>query len=370
MNSRFHARIRKLFGGNVTQADEPTREILDLQEEYANAFRTESYTEFWIDVLALKKGNLTTRRSVGSTTAARLPSYRLFAEHLLDPAQSTVTRILDMTRIPSDILTVLEDYFTNSSDASNLCGLLLKDIDHTRKKYKSVKDSFESSHNRPYPHIPTILTRITLFSKSNPFCPTAPSLIRFQIVQASCSNLLKRLESSRNKTQSKVRRLKKLKYGSAVFLVALTASLVVIVATHAFVLLVAAPGLMTASLEMISIKKFGRWSAQLNAAAKGTYILIRDLDTISRLVARLNIELEHMESLMQIWLVRGDDRLQANGEVAFRLKNFDLSFIEQLDELEEHLYLCFMTINRARNLVVKEIVNSDNPILNSNPLAK
>ncbi|KAL7146299.1 hypothetical protein ABFS83_06G031700 [Erythranthe nasuta] len=348
--------IKKFFACTVTRMDDPDPETPNLREEYANAFRTESYNDFWSNVLALNKGVLTTHKSLGSTTAARLPSYRLFAEHLLDPDQSTVARILGLTRTHPKIYSLMTDYFSNTSDASHLCGLLLKDIDRMRRRYKSVKDPPQNGSGQETNHLPIVLTRMTIFSRSNPFCPLAPSMSRFQAVQSSSSSLLKQLELRRDKTHAKIRRLKKLKFGSAVFLVALTASLLVIVAAHALVLLVAAPGVMTASLELISIEKLARWSAQLDAAAKGTYILIRDLDTISRLVTRLNNELEHVEALMKLWLERGDDRLQASEEVACQLKKNDQSFVEQLDELEEHLYLCFMTINRARNLVTKEII--------------
>ncbi|PPS04928.1 hypothetical protein GOBAR_AA15730 [Gossypium barbadense] len=113
------------------------------------------------------------------------------------------------------------------------------------------------------------------------------------------------------------------------------------------------------SLELASTRRLARESAQLDAAAKGTYILNRDLDTISRLVARLNDELEDMCAMVKFWLAGGEDRLQASGEVARQLKKNDANFTQQLDELEEHLYLCFMTINRTRNLVVKEILNLD-----------
>lgn len=273
-----------------------------------------------------------------------------------------------MTRIHPKISSLLRDYFSSTSDASHLCGLLLKDIERVRNRYKSARDPLGCSKNgsgQQITHLPIVLARVTIFSRSNPFCPLAPSMTRFQAVQNSCSGLLKQLESRRDKTHSKINRLKKLKCGSAVFLVALTASLLVIVAAHAFVLLVAAPGVMTTSLELISIEKLGRWSAQLDAAAKGTYTLIRDLDTVSRLVARLNNEVEHVDVLMKLWVERGGDRLQASEEVACQLRRNDESFIEQLDELEEHLYLCFMTINRARNLVAKEIVNSGPPTLNS-----
>ncbi|KAJ0098631.1 hypothetical protein Patl1_20171 [Pistacia atlantica] len=124
--------------------------------------------------------------------------------------------------------------------------------------------------------------------------------------------------------------------------------------------------LIAASVELTSTRRLARVSAQLDVAAKGTYILNRDLDTISRLVVRLNDELEHMRSMVKFWMERGEGgRLQASGEVARQLRKNDASFSQQLDDLEEHLYLCFMTINRSRNLVLKEILDPSQP--NSHP---
>ncbi|CAI9762428.1 unnamed protein product [Fraxinus pennsylvanica] len=362
MKIKFHVGIKKLFACNASREDNHRQADMDFQEEYVNAFRTESYTDFWTRVLALEEGTHNTSPSVGSTSAARLHSYRIFAEHLLDPDQSTVSMVLDLTRNDQpEKFSLLSNYFSTTADAFHLCGHLLKDIDHTRSRYKYVKDPFSPSQSGltgPCPqlnHLPMILARLTKFSKSNPFTPTAPSVSHFRAVQANCSNLLKQLESSRDKIRTKLRIIGKIKFGSAVFLVAITASLAIIIATHAFVMLVAAPGIMVTSLELVSEKKLVKELAQLDAAAKGTYILIRDLDTISRLVARLNDEMEHVHDVVELWLQRGDDQLQANGKVASQLKRNDQSFIEHLDELEEHLYLCFMTINRARNLVVKEL---------------
>ena len=103
---------------------------VDVREEYANAFRTESYNEFWTRVLAVSDPNSsTTAIEIDSTTAAaRLPSYRLFLEHLLDPDQETVTRILHLANNPPKTHSLVSEYFTQTANASLLCGLLLKDI--------------------------------------------------------------------------------------------------------------------------------------------------------------------------------------------------------------------------------------------------
>lgn len=357
------------FGCNVASKansiDLPTG--VDVREEYANAFRTESYIDFWTRVLTLSNEDSTTRIQVESTTAARLSSYRLFVEHLLDPDQPTVARILASACNRPKIQSLLSNYFTQTANVSLLCGLLLKDIDHTRGVFRSLKttiQSLEKTQFSPVKNSPTLLTRlIELSNFINPFVLTASSTTRVWAIQASCSGLLKQLESSREKARAKLRLANRLKRGSGIFLVALATSLTVIVAVHAMALLVAAPGLIAASLELASVRRLARSTAQLDAATKGTYILNRDLETISRLVARLSDELEHMRAMVKFWLERRQDRLQANGEVAHQLKKNDCSFSQQLDELEERLYLCFMTINRARNLVVKEIMDPGQPTM-------
>ncbi|XP_009800793.1 UPF0496 protein At3g49070 isoform X1 [Nicotiana sylvestris] len=369
MKIKFRPALRKYFAWNEAQSEKPAHVELDLREEYAHAFRTESYADFWTRVLALGEKITSPTKIVGSTSAARLPSYRLFVEHLLDPDQPTVTRILALIQTHPQTYSLLSEYFSQTAEASLLCSVLLKKVESTRSKYKSLKFTLDSLQKTPYSHVdpmPKILTRLAKFCNSlNPFVSSASSSIQFHAVQANCSQLLKQLELRRDKTRAKLRLMNKLKRGSAVFLVALTVSLTIIVATHALALLVAAPIVMAASFQFASSKKLASWSAQLDIAAKGTYILIRDLDTISRLVGRLTDELEDLQAIVRFWLERGGDpvqlQLQASGEVARQLKKNYASFAEQLDELEEHLYLCFMTINRARNLVITEIMNSGHP---------
>ncbi|XP_015571285.2 UPF0496 protein At3g49070 [Ricinus communis] len=367
MIKRISARTKKFMsfatGGAGGSIGTPNLSIgVDVREEYANAFRTESYNEFWTHVLALSDGDSVTGIPVESTTAARLPSYRLFVEHLLDPDQSTVTHILTLAHNPTKAHSLLSEYFTQTANASLLCGLLLKDIDHTRARYRSLKTTLQSMDTTllsPQKRSNIILTRLTEFTTYlNPFHWSAPSPNQVRIIQADCSKLLKSLESTRDKARAQLHLKSKLKHGSALFVAALTASLTIILATHALALLVATPGLVMASSKLASSsRRLVKVSAQLDMAAKGTYILCRDLETISRLVARLNDEMEHMRATIKFWVQRGEVWLQANGEVVRQLKKNDCSFGQQLDEMEEHLYLCFMTINRARNLVLKEVLD-------------
>ncbi|XP_061364461.1 UPF0496 protein At3g49070 [Gastrolobium bilobum] len=345
---------------NVTVCSSSSRNhenCVDVREEYANAFRTESYIEFWTRVLSYSNPDSSSCLSRDSATSARLPSYRLFAEHLLDPNQPTVTRILSKARLRPVIHSLLLDYFAHTANASLLCSHLLKDIHRVRAKYQSLKTIFQCVATNQIPSS-MLMTHLTEFSNSlNPFAVSSPSPCWARAIQCQCSELQKRLESSRDKARAKLQSIARLKRGSACLLVTITASLVVvIVVAHGFALLVAMPGL--ASMNMASERKLANVTAQLDAAAKGTYILNKDLEITSRLVARLNDELEHMKTSVKFWLERKEDRVQADGEVARLLKKSQCSFSDKLDELEEHLYLCFMTLNRARDLVLNQITNS------------
>ncbi|OVA13988.1 Protein of unknown function DUF677 [Macleaya cordata] len=376
-------------GTNRVSTPKGPSQSTDVCEEYANAFRTESYTEFWTRVLDLTNPDVLPLMEC--STAERLPSYRLFAEHLLDPDQPTITKILSSTQPQNcpENHSLLLDYFSQTADASQLCGLLLKDINRTRTLYRPLKTTFKSLETTSENHFSAIFNRLTEFSNCLNYFGSSASL-PFQTVQAGCNGLLKRLELRRERIRAKLRLIKRFKRGLVVCVVALTATIVVIVASHSLVMLVAVPGFITTTYnKVVSTKRLLCMSAQLEAAAKGTYILNKDLETISRHVARLDDEIEHVREMVRFWLERQGDVESVNLDsipfeifiptlcycnvkiqgrmhspisginttpLFWRFYENESSFMEQLDELEEHLYLCFMTINRARNLVMKEVL--------------
>ncbi|PWA51532.1 hypothetical protein CTI12_AA462740 [Artemisia annua] len=265
----------------------PSRSLeIDVREEYANAFRTQSYVNFWTRVLDQTHKGSTINQTVSPVAAARLLSYRLFAENLLDPDQPTVTQILALAKHQPENHTLLSDYFSETANASIVCGSLLENLNHLRSKYRSLKTvlkSMETTKASVLNHCPIISARLAEFSSSfTPFMIPISSPTGVQGVQVACFNLLKRLELGRDKAQTKLKKIKKIKYGSAISLVVITVSLTVIIVTHALALLVAGPGILVASMELGSSHKLAKLYAQLDVAAKGTYIINRDLDTISR----------------------------------------------------------------------------------------
>ncbi|KAM0938903.1 hypothetical protein DsansV1_C22g0173021 [Dioscorea sansibarensis] len=312
----------------------------NLREEYAKAFRTESYLDFWSRVLNISS----------SSSAARLPSYRLFVDTLLDPDQSTATLIISHAHKlhhHDHHHLLLSDFFSETSNASILCSLLLKDIESIRIKYNYLKTTINTS-------TPTV-DNSHFFEFSKTLSPRP----HFISVQEAVSNLLNKLEKSRKKAATKLKLISRIKRALGLIFIAVMASASVIgvfIALHALLALIALPSFSPASSRWLR-----RALAQLDAATKGAYILNRDLDTVSRLVDRVQDEVENVLALLRLCLeMAGDRRRRVTAEVVRQLKKSDVSFKQKLDELEEHLYLCFMTINKARNLVIKEVVGTSN----------
>ncbi|XP_015170045.1 UPF0496 protein At3g49070-like [Solanum tuberosum] len=139
-----------------------------------------------------------------------------------------------------------------------------------------------------------------------------------------------------------------------------------VLAAHTFAAIVMGPAILTLPLKPFKknimsfrflkcgfLRKVGD---QLDIATKGTYILNRDFDMISRLVDRLHDEIDHNKEMIQLCLDKREDRFSL--EVLKELKKSNIGFKKQVEELEEHVYLCLLTINRARALVIKEIAKS------------
>ncbi|OAY66411.1 UPF0496 protein 3, partial [Ananas comosus] len=74
---------------------------------------------------------------------------------------------------------------------------------------------------------------------------------------------------------------------------------------------------------------------QLDVVAKETYILHRDFDTLSRLVARIHNEFEHNNMIIRDCMERKDDKCHVQGVVK-EIKNSRCGIIRKVEELKEH----------------------------------
>ncbi|TVU14551.1 hypothetical protein EJB05_38026, partial [Eragrostis curvula] len=93
---------------------------------------------------------------------------------------------------------------------------------------------------------------------------------------------------------------------------------------------------------------------QLDTAAKGTYVLGNELDTVNQLVARLSDGIERENAMAQYCLGRENEGSSVPEMVRELKKSYSNSRRLAL-ELEQHVCLCLATIDRARVLVIEEI---------------
>lgn len=342
---------------------------LNVNEEYKEAFRTQSYEELWSKIHDQLR-----RKSVDGVdklpSSPSVPSYIHLADYLFEPEkQQTLTEMTQSMKFHRFLI----DYFEASLDACNLCDLLLRSIHQTRVNYrrierviklsKRVKDSADYT-DKFYGKLLGELSAYAMLR--NPLSFVAP--LQFRDVHDNNLVLLHRMTSELRKIRRKAKfnRIYK-KVGGYCLVISHTAILIamLVIAVHGIVGIVAAPGLVACLLCLFRKKMklfqggmktslLEKLCAQLDVAAKGTFIMINDFDTVGRLVRSLYEELEHKKALADMCVVSGNTELVKEVVKEFHLH--DSNYQEQMDELEEHIYLCFHTINRSRRLVIQEIM--------------
>ncbi|KAE8682216.1 hypothetical protein F3Y22_tig00111273pilonHSYRG00252 [Hibiscus syriacus] len=339
------------------------RKSLNVNDEYLSTLRTKSYLEF----------------SSKAQVLANEPSspYKFF--QLLEPCQDTVSSILESAILDEspELKTLIFDYFNVSAEASRICGHLLAKINQIQRNYQFIQRALDSLDE--YYHSPEkfgqILSELNSFvALKNPF--SNPDKHDFKMINEKYSSIFHHLKSKKRKVSRKIKMIKFVHKASGICLTA--ACGVVVVIAIAISVHTLAPLLMTpAILSFVPVKllkkkktmvfkkfpclKFGflrKVGDQLDVAAKGTYILNRDFDTMSRMVSRMNDEVEHKKEIIRICLERQREDHRFCLQIVEELNKCNSGFWKQVQELEEHVYLCLVTINRARALVIKEMTTS------------
>lgn len=333
-----------------------------VNEEYTKAFRTKSYVEMWSKAHR-QLGRTSCNNGINPTSS--LSFYVHLSKYLLEPQQETLMQMIESLQFHH----LLVNYFEASLEAYNVCELLLQSVHQTRVNYRRIQRVIKISEkvhdcNAIFRHLAAFA------SLKNPL--SIVSSVQFHDHHHSNMLLLTTLTSKGKKIRRRVKfnKLSK-KAGAYGLLISQSAVLVAMLVflLHSMVGIVAAPGLIASSLVLlkrkIKVVKGGsktrlleRFAAQLDVAAKGVYILINDFDTISRMVKRLHDEVEHRKDVASMCLRNGKSEILK--EVVKEFQIHESSFLEQIQELEEHIYLCFLTINRSRRLVLQEIMVPQN----------
>ncbi|XP_050226043.1 UPF0496 protein At1g20180-like [Mercurialis annua] len=335
---------------------------LNVNEEYVSALRTQSYVDFFTKAQSL-------------VNESPFPSFchHKFSEVILEPGQETIPAILESSTIFSklpELKTLMHNYFDLSAEASKVCSHLLKNINQNQSNYEIIRRVIHSTtEDNSSEKAKFIISELNSFIvQTNPF--SSPNKNEFKIINDKYSSVLRHLKSKRKKVARKIKLITCINRASGVCITTacgLIAISAIIIAAHTLTALVMGPAILSFPLKGMKKKLLGlkimrsgilrKLGQQLDVAAKGTYILNRDFDTISRLVDRLHNEIEHNKEMIQFCLQRReDDKFYL--QVMKELKKSEIGLRKQVEELEEHVYLCLLTINRARALVVKELTNS------------
>ncbi|KAL3845349.1 hypothetical protein ACJIZ3_002752 [Penstemon smallii] len=345
----------------------------NVNEEYREAFRTNSYIEMCkkvqcqIETITCfdEEQSFSSSSSSSSIHLPRTQNVHLF-QYLLEPRPETLTSIIESSNLHQCLL----NYFEVSLEACKICESLLTNVHQVRINYLSIKNVIKSiklvpdSADRTHNHYNATFRNLASYVKhKNPF--SSMNSEKFNELHDSHVSLLHKLTSQCTKTKRRsIKFIKFIKKLMATLLVAgcgTMAIVLLVLAIHSVVGMVGAPALVLCILVVFLVKKIKRAKkissktcGQLDIAARGVYILINDFGTMSRIVKRLNEEMEHRRFVADICVKKGNNN-HVLREVVNEFQMNESCFLEQLEELENQIYLCFLDINRSRRLVVQEM---------------
>ncbi|XWS43936.1 hypothetical protein CRYUN_Cryun15aG0001100 [Craigia yunnanensis] len=327
----------------------------NLSREYTLAVQSNSYNEI--------RSRIEEQMQVENVIeSGHMDTHQLHLSQVLHPNRDCVHQALRNTNPKATLTRLVSTYFDHSENITTLCLLLYQCLSRARTLYAPITDLLQvfpydlSSINQSQCNW-AFDVFLQFDSLDNPFpCPDSHN---FNEMRRSFSQLKEQLDHRLHKSLSRVRFLHRATTGSAICLIGTVVGVVVsavVISTHALAAIV---GLVATPLCPFYVpshlkKKQLAHMAQLDAAAKGSYVHNKDLDTIDRLVAWLYTAVEGDRQLIRFGLERGRDIYPIH-EVVKHLRNNHNNFFDQLKELEEHICLCFNAVNKFRAKLLNQI---------------
>ncbi|XVF13820.1 hypothetical protein REPUB_Repub09cG0001200 [Reevesia pubescens] len=325
----------------------------NLSREYTLAVQTNSYNEI--------RSRIEEHVQVENVTENG-DTHQLRLSQVLLPNRDCVHQALRHTNPKATLTRLVSTYFDHSENITTLCLFLYQCLCRARTLYAPITDLLQV-----FPYDLNSINQsqcnwafdvfLHFDSLDNPF--PSPDTHNFNQMRRSFSQLKEQLDHRLHKSRSRVRFLHRATTGSAICLIGTVVGVVVsavVISTHALAAIV---GLVATPLCPVYVpthpkKKQLAHMAQLDAAAKGAYVHNNDLDTIDRLVAWLYTAIEGDRQLIRFGLERGRDIYPIH-EVVKHLRNNHDNFFDQLEELEEHICLCFKAVNKFRANLLDQI---------------
>ncbi|URD73809.1 UPF0496 protein [Musa troglodytarum] len=287
---------------------------------------------------------------------------------LLEPSQESLVAAMATVHGRSAHLraqSLLLEYFDVTFQACDACAKLLASLSRAREHHRSIRHLLAKVSSACFDGsdcCAEVDHLASLLRLDNPLC--SANLARFYSVQSQYRILTQRLTRAHRRTLRMVRLVQLTKKAAGIVAVsacsiAVAAALAIAAHTVIGIGVVAAAAPVVMTTRPRAAMRRGRAARarhleRLGAAAKGAYIVGRDFDTMSRTVRRAHDEVEHEREMARMAL-REKDRQLAR-EAAREVEGGAARVEEQLEELEEHVYLCLITINRSRSMVAQEVM--------------
>ncbi|TKW23485.1 hypothetical protein SEVIR_4G294800v4 [Setaria viridis] len=379
-----------------TPARLPPRSTLDVDEEYDSAFKSKSFLDLWSHAHRHLSHTFSSSFKQSSSksgakdysrhgdeedvdTAAALEqscSYTVLDDFVLEPSPEVLARGRSgrrRRRRRRGVETLLIEYFDVTQEACEACSALLTAIGAARRHHLTLRRLLarleDGGGGRDGAAArDAVAEHVRL---DNPL--SAGRLSGFHEVHGRCGPLATRLAAAQRRLRRLARAMRVARGTAAAALVAACAGAIVaavVFAAHAVVGIGAAAAAVGGAspatavrwaAERVSERRYARAGAAVDAAARGAYIVGRDLDTVSRMVRRAHDELEHGRDVARI-AVRGRGERPLMQEVAREEAECEEDLRAQLEELEEHVCLCLITINRSRRMVAHQMTGGLPPL--------
>jgi hypothetical protein len=315
--------------------DDMERTSSSVDEEYERAFKSRSFLDLWSKNAQLQHTTTFFFDNKGSSSSSchdeeqdlvgQPCSYTVLDDFVLEPSPEALSsRKRRRRRLDS----LLMEYFELTQEACSACSELLTAIGAARQHHLTLRRLLSAAARD------ALAEHVRL---DNPLSPARLSV--FHGVHGRCAPLATRLGAARVGTTA-------LLAAGAAAVVALA-----VVGVGASVLRRWASG---------KARERRAGGEAVDAAARGAYIVGRGMDTLSRMVRRAHDELEHGRRVARI-AVDSWSSSELLQEVGREEAECEADLREQLEEMEEHVCLCLITINRSRRMVAHEMTRGMPP---------
>lgn len=336
------------------------RSPINLLHEYRLSLYTDSYNEVWTRIRVVGGDSPDQEVQIQHQESIEETRERILSQ-VLRPNKEDVQEALGRAR-PGKLTRLVLEYLDESQNTTALFLLLQEGVHQARAAYDplvellSVLPPEAGSLTASQCHRANEIFA-EFDSRGDPFpCPTVDGFVQ---MRRRFSELKQYLDNRIKRSNSRAYVIRRASSGPALCLIgtAVVAAVAAaaITAHSLLAVVVAAPcaANYTRTPRRFARRELAR-AAQLSTAVKLTYAFDRHLETIDRLVEKVQTRIERDRELIRMGIVRGGEPYPVQ-QVVKHLRSNPSNLLDDLEHLEEDICLCFTTVNRVRGLLLEQV---------------